>query len=247
MFLYENLFKLEIDSNEKSDNEDRKIELDIVNKANEINKDFYNKDISSQDFLNNNNCQNSLNPESIRKTNKLNHNFKLKDIIINKDIQNLINYKKKKKEPVIVKSCERYCYVNCCCYNMIRQKNKNYNLRYELMNNVETEIDNRFDIIKVFKLLNEFYLLKMLLLNETQCYLLKNREVQTITNNKSTPTEIIEDLNEVKEKQKINKLINYLKTKKHQNSFSNIDLLLLKFLNDDLKIQLKKDVEEDFF
>ena len=115
------------------------------------------------------------------------------------------------------------------------------------MNNVETEIESKFDIIKVFKLFNEFFLLKKLLLNETQCYLLKNREVQTITNNKSTPIEIIEDLNEVKEKQKINKLIDYLKTKKQQNNFSNIDLLLLKFLNDDLKIQLKKDVEEDFF
>jgi len=82
-----------------------------------------------------------------------------------------------------------------------------------------------FDIVEFFKVLNQQRLLKKLLLNENQCYLLDNRELHTLTNNKGIEEDKeieknkvnegnanreIEDLEEREEKQSIEKLIEYI-------------------------------------
>jgi len=82
-----------------------------------------------------------------------------------------------------------------------------------------------------------------LLLNENQCYLLENREFHTLTNKKSRPLDEIEDLFEINEKESFNRLINYIKLKKEENSFSNIDKLLLTYLNKDLKLKIMQEID----
>jgi len=81
------------------------------------------------------------------------------------------------------------------------------------------------------------------LLNENQCYLLENREFHTLTNKKSRPLDEIEDLFEINEKESFNRLINYIKLKKEENSFSNIDKLLLTYLNKDLKLKIMQEID----
>jgi len=73
--------------------------------------------------------------------------------------------------------------------------------------------------------------------------MIANREIQTITNYKKNPSERVEDLNEIKEKQKIANLFNYLGIKKQENNFTNIDILLLKYLNEDLKGKIKQEID----
>lgn len=82
-----------------------------------------------------------------------------------------------------------------------------------------------------------------MLLNENQCYLLENREFHTLTNKKSRPLDEIEDLFEINEKESFNRLINYIKLKKEENSFSNIDKLLLTYLNKDLKLKIMQEID----
>jgi len=77
------------------------------------------------------------------------------------------------------------------------------------MNNAEAEIGKKFDIIKHLKHQNQIRLLKKLLLNENQCYLLENRELHILNNdktNKNSSIIEIEDLNIIIEKQRIDKL-----------------------------------------
>jgi len=210
-----------------------KLDVNNINKVNNINNNVNNN-------INNNNISNNMNS-----TSKFRQKFKLKEIIVNNDVKSLLNYKKQKRDQITIKKCERFCYLSCrCCYINQRKGNKNYNLRYELIDNMEVEVSKKFDIIEVFKSLNQLRLLQKLLLNENQCYLLENRELHTLNNSKTVPRKEIENLSELKEKQRFTKLVDYILIKKQENNLSNIDVLLLKYLNQDLKLQLRKDIDD---
>jgi len=262
IYLYNSLFKLEIEKENSIGANNIELEMNLnkhlnlninnnlENKENLEKSNLYlNKDSSSADlFKNNSNNSHNLNyshieivvptPIPITKSNRKESFFKIKENVINKDVKQLISYKEKHKEKVTIRIPERFCYVNCCCYKNNRMKNKNYNLRYELINLVELEIEKKTNIIEIFKIFSQFQLLKKLLLNENQCYLLENRELHTLANSKSTPIEEIEDLNEIKEKQRTEKLLEYLRKLSKANINSNIDILLLKYLNEELKMKL---------
>ena len=272
IFLYEKLFRLEI---EKQDNEsigERAYDMVNVgvgsqiknktsnnsNNSNNINNiksygknnNENNKDLegSKDRILNNvnnvNNNNNLVNEAySINKSKmKIGKKLIVNETPVNKELKNLIDYKKKKREPVIIGADERFCYVNCaCCYS--KSTNSKNNLRYELIAIAEQEIERKFDILEVLNSLNRLRLLQKILLNKSQCYMLANREIQTITNYKKNPSERVEDLNEIKEKQKIANLFNYLGIKKQENNFTNIDILLLKYLNEDLKGKIKQEID----
>ena len=172
----------------------------------------------------------------------------LNENIINKDVSNIINFKQKKREKVVIRPCERFCYINCAsCYITQRfaKKKRNYNLRYELIDQVEIEIEKKLDIIDILKKNDQFRCLKKALLNENQCFLLENRDYHTIVNEKGLPTEKIENLHDLKQKQKFVNLIDYLNMKKSEGSFSNIDVLFLKYLNEDMKDRIKKEIGFD--
>ena len=70
--------------------------------------------------------------------------------------------------------------------------------------------------------------------------MLANREIQTITKNKVYPSETIEDLNDIKEKHRISNLFEYFKIRKQENNFSNVELVLLKYLSEDLSLKIIK-------
>ena len=283
IFLYKNLFKLEIendshDSTNQYNNIDNTININKVNKDSKINKELndlkFNNDISMDkkdssriEIVSIDENINENKAHSNKKISKLMQNFKLKETVINKDITKLINYKETSNEKVTIARCERFCFINCYCNSNgsgnkngkdTKKENYNYNksnLRYELINLSETKLEKYFDIVELFKVLNQFRLLKKLLLNENQCYLLENRELHTLVNSKRIwsnrgkslnqesedlkDNEII-DINDIKEKYRFEKLYEYLKIRKQENSFSNIDLVLLKYLDEDLKEKLNK-------
>ena len=268
IFLYQNLFRLEVerkDDNQEIHGQEIKIELsdmktlkemnemktpkekrEVENVKIDINKDFSmnriddKKEASSRDFLDINDNPDNLSINKPRKS-----KFIVKPNIINKEVRNLIKYKEKKREIIVIGKCERFCFLSCCC----KSKKVKYNSRLELIKNAEAEISKKFDVIENLKSQNQMRLLKKLLLNENQCYLLENRELHILNNDKNNKNTTIsgelEDLNLLIEKQKTAKLFEYLKIKKQENSFSVVDTLLIKYLNEELKNKIKAEIDVD--
>jgi len=270
LFLYEHLYRLEIEKDEnKIENRNKIIEIQVLQDANKQQSDrsgtpekqdnSYKHDSSKLNILarpsnflekdTNNVINFPQNPEVLPKISptsnknikslKILKMIKKDNTLVNKDVKKLLEYKDKDKEQIKIGNCERFCYINCCCYMKTRnKKDKNYNLRYELINHAETETSKKFDIIEVFKLFNQLRLLKKLLLDKNQCYLLDNRELHSLTHNKIETTDTIQDLNQIIETENFDNLIEYLKAK--EQNLSNIDLVLLSYLKEDIKNELKK-------
>ncbi len=158
--------------------------------------------------------------------------------LINKDISNLINYKSKKFTKVVIGRMERYYFLNC---NNCRPKKKKYNnSRFELLVAAEGAIENQLDVVKLFHSIDEFNLFKQMLLNEDQEYLLRNREAKNIYNTKAQTLLELRNIDVDKITKKKRKTAEYLRNKQESEGFNDIDKLLLKYLDKDLKDELQK-------
>jgi len=195
-------------------------------------------DSSKLDLINNANSSNQS-PDLIRKVSKIKNGFKLKEAIVNKDVKSLLNYKSRDREIITVSKCERFCVLGCCCFN----KKQSDNLKYELINHAEKELEKKFDVIEVFKLFNQLRVIKKLLLNENQCFLLENRGMHTLTNSKSKPLGEIQDLDVVKFNESFRKCLEYLKSKKQEVGFSDIDLILIKYLKEEISSKINEEIQ----
>jgi len=196
-------------------------------------------DYSKLDLINNDNNPQSQYPDTVRKLSQIKQGFKLKEPIVNKDVKRLLSYKSRGRKVINITTCERFCVLGCCCFN----KKQSENLKYELINHAEKELEKKFDVIEVFKLFNQLRVITKLLLNENQCFLLENREMHTLTNSKSKPLGEIEDLNVVKYNESYSKCLEYLKSKKQEAGFSVIDLILIKYLKEDLKSKFNEEIQ----
>ena len=183
-------------------------------------------------------------PSSVKKKSlkiKLFHNDN-KDIILNKDIHKIIEFKNHELEPVHISSSER-CYYNCCYNTRKLDKNDLKSLKFKLLTIYQRDIDKRIEILDFIKMRDQFRLIKKIILNENQCYMLQKRELHKIIDSK-----ILTDEQKLKEEENLEfekkqNLINYLKTKKESNNLSPIDILLFKYLD----VCLKSEINEQYF
>ena len=195
------MFLLEIEDEEKinNNNNDLKNNNNIDSKNN--NKNDKNK--SALNVSNNENKDVRFFDSTIRIADQNVSNSPLKNLQQlskdkkDKEIENLISFKEKKRTTVEIKESERFCYKMICCY---KDNRKRKNLKFEFIDLIEKKLDQNFDIIKLFKTSDQTRLLTKLLLNENQCYLLENRELHSIVN--SHLMEEIRNLEEIKEKEK---------------------------------------------
>ena len=150
----------------------------------------------------------------------------------------------KEKKIVDIGSIERiyYIYFGLCCFSKNNEDVKN---RKELMEKAEEIIEKKSDIFELFKLIDQFKLIKKLTLNENQYFLLNERDKRPIifdANSQKTSKEL-EDLNEAKYNIKKENLKQYLKRHKETNSLTSTDILLLKYANK--KVDDLEDRKED--
>jgi len=178
-------------------------------------------------------------PSSVKKKSlkiKLFHNDN-KDIILNKDIHKIIEFKNHELEPVHISSSER-CYYNCCYNTKKLGKNDLKSLKFKLLTVYQRELDKRLEILELMKMKDQFKMIKKIVLNENQCFMLQNRDLHKIIDCK-----IISDEDKLLDNQKYEqlnkeKLIQYLKLKKEKNNISSIDVLLYKYMSLDLKSEI---------
>jgi len=202
-----------------------------------IDKDI--KNIVCYDNSKDNNASNlelqaisSVKKRSLRLKNKEN-----KDVILNKEISKIIDFKKQDLEPVHILPSER-CYYNCCYNTKKLGKNDLKSLKFKLLTVYQRELDKRLEILELMKMKDQFKMIKKIVLNENQCFMLQNRDLHKIIDCK-----IISDEDKLLDNQKYEqlnkeKLIQYLKLKKEKNNISSIDVLLYKYMSLDLKSEI---------
>ena len=151
-----------------------------------------------------------------------------RDTILNKEISKVIKSKNKKAIDINISFSDRFSFVNCCG----ESKTKTNSL-YNLINIIENELVKKCDFVKILRKLDQFSLIKKIILNEGQCMLLNNRDLKIITSkdeNLLTSKRIEIDGDEgINEHIRVS-IINYLKSRMETNSISEIDKLLVKYL-----------------
>ena len=165
------------------------------------------------------------------------------EVIINNEFDKILAYKRKKRRPVHLGKCERFAFYYLWCQFCQKARSNIKVIRFELMNAVNYELDKKLDIIEIIKHKDQFRLFKKLFLNESQCFMINQRDKQTISNKRGKiykDEEVIKYLNQEKLKEKKEKLIDYLRKKRDEYKITSIDLILIKYLDDEIKDDIKK-------
>ena len=111
---------------------------------------------------------------------------------------------------------------------------KNNNI-YKLIDMAEETLTKKCDFFEICKSIDQFRLLKKLLLNEGQCLLIKNRELKTLTNETELDSPITND-------QLKKDIIQYIKSRKDSGSFNQIDKVLMNYATIHIKESIKSDL-----
>jgi len=221
-----------LNSNIKSVN--KQVEFSIMKLKNE---EIVVQPDSSKEIINN--------QSSIIKENKSLRKYKKQDIILNKEINEVIEFKKHKLVDVSLTFSER-CYFKYCCYNRNKTGNEEINLKHNLYLAANKEINRRIEILEYIKMMDQFRLLSKIILNKNQCYMLKNREFHRVIDNKLNITSVEEELKlEEIEKENKQRLKEYLFIRKNENCLNQTDILLFKYMQNDLKAEISNEINLD--
>ena len=96
---------------------------------------------------------------------------KEKEIVLNKEIKQIIEYKRKQQhlEDVYITTVERSFFTYCCCLIKNDKSIEQKDLKYKLFEASNKEINKKIDVLNLIKKLDQFNLIKKIVLNESQC------------------------------------------------------------------------------
>jgi len=151
-----------------------------------------------------------------------------------------INYKQKIRKEVKISYCERSRY-SCCCFN---PKTKEQILMKELSLLANKIIKQKSDIFELWKTIDQFSLLKKIVLNENQCFMIKNRGIKEISIKPENLQLKEEDLEEERNDEDIIKLIEYFKSRNDKKKCNDIDDLLFNYLDHDIKSKIVDELKK---
>lgn len=108
------------------------------------------------------------------------------------------------------------------------------------------EVQKRIEALHVLKIIDQFNLIKKLLLNKNQCYMLEKRERSKVINFEIKS--VLEENQEFDEIEMKNKslLKEYLLKKKAENSLETLDVLLFKYMDESISTEINTEVNIDF-
>ena len=106
------------------------------------------------------------------------------------------------------------------------------------MKEAESTLDKKSDIIYLFKMFDQFSVVKKILLNENNLFMLENREKQNIFHTflKESKQEL-RDIKAEKLEMKKARLEKYLREANNTQSYTQVDKLLYQYLEESLKIE----------
>jgi len=247
LFLYYSFFRLQ--SIEENNNDESQDYVMIQKNRNNLN----DKELADKVniYINNNNIENKNGNISNNPNNYINHNnssdilnksrkslhlrtlkIKDKDIVMNKEISKVIRHKDTNYKDINIIFCKRCSLLYCS------QSKNNTNSLLKIINIADIELQNKFDHIKTSRYLDQFRLIKKLILNEGQCLMMNYRVLRTLTE-RTKPEE--ENNGEIENKTK-DEIIEYVKSRKDSELLSPIDQLLINYLPKELSEKIKIDI-----
>ncbi len=165
-------------------------------------------------------------------------NLQNRTYLINLDSKGLISHRQKIKEEVTIDTSLRAYFKCCCSTEKVKDSKLSMKLKYELFKVAEEEIKEKSDFINLMKTIDQLRLLRKLILNESQNFMLENREKHFATNKKEGNLDVIKSIREERKKKKEKDLIRYIRAMNNNNTLTDTDRLLMSYLNEDLKDKL---------
>ena len=153
--------------------------------------------------------------------------LKDKEVVINKDILKAVDYKRKRRKKIHITFIDQFIF-SICQISYFESKVKELNkAKIELLIQADYEIDKKTNFINMIKIQDELNLLSKVILNENQCFMLKNINKKVLVNKEISKNQL-KYLQTEKLDSKEQELIKYLKEKNIENSsdkllFSHID------------------------
>ena len=139
--------------------------------------------------------------------------------------------------------CELY-YIWTCKTNT-----KAMSIKKELSIAADKIIDHKSEIFNLWKHLEQLNILKKIILNENQNHMINTIGLKNITNRIEKEKELpddnckeLKDIEEEKIEERNKRLIEYYKWKKENNIENVMDELLMYYLEDNLKIRIREEV-----
>ncbi len=169
------------------------------------------------------------------------------DLVLNKDLSKLIEHRSFKRHQISITFCENFNYMYCCFKAKLEKLEKSKsekNQRYELLAAADQSIKKRLDIVQFLHSQEQLELLKKIILNENQCYMLEHRDLKFILDKGILDEMRTKQLKEQKNQDEVIKLTSYLKDRIKKNNLSKVDLLLFEFLNPDLYNTVQEELKK---
>jgi len=179
---------------------------------------------------------------------KKNYFFSKKDeeIIINKELNKIINFNKKIRERIYISFSEYITIYFPCCFkkNSGISKTKS-DLRYDFVKDVSKWISRYIDIIPFLREIDKLNLLKKIILNESQNFMLNNKDkkvlaIYTHNLNENLNQKFLEKKDKKKRQQ--NQLVEYLIDKKQKQKLTDVDICLFSNLESGMRQTIEEDV-----
>ena len=117
----------------------------------------------------------------------------------------------------------------------------NTEIIYKWINTVESEVSKRCDFTEITKLLDQFKLLKKIVLRDGQCLLLKNTDLKMVTEKHLMKEVLNHDADDPNEHRyqvnlaDLQNILDYLKLRNDNGLLSHVDKLLINYLPYEIK------------
>ena len=172
-------------------------------------------------------------------------NTKKKQFTINQiRLKEISKFTNKRREKVDLNPGILFCYRYFLCPNLPLQSQKSL-LKKKIYYLADNTLNHFINIINHLKSINQLNVIKKIILNENQCFMLSRQSKKLIVNTKPEISTNFDMLLKEEEDIKIDKLKNYLKIKIENNDFALIDKLLYDISDEQLKERLKDILDED--
>jgi len=156
---------------------------------------------------------------------------------LNKDLKKHNKNSKKPRREIEPTWCD-FCFNFACCYKQSDNIRSNDTLlRFELIKAAEKYLDDYLEISELLKTMDKLKLIEKIILNENQNFMLRNKARKTIVNRNCLAKEQIIDLHDAKYEEQKQKLSEYVKNGRNQNTFDDIDIFLYDNLRNGLKVE----------
>lgn len=158
------------------------------------------------------------------------------DVVINKDIHKLLKFKNKVRKTFVITRCDR-CKIICCLSSFGKNESEDYykNAKIVIAKEADRLIRQRSEIFELWKSIDNISLFKKLILNQNQCFMIKNKCKKLLVSDGKIDLSSLKKLKDKELQKQVDDLCTYLKKRKDKKTINAVDYLLFDYCEDKVK------------